>query len=123
VGHGVFVDLAGGNWCEGLTAYLADHLIAEQRGQGADHRRAILLRVTDYVTAENDFPPSRFLSRHDAVTEAVGYGKTAMMWNMLRDKVGDAQFIKALQEFYRDNRFRAASFDDIEKSFEAVSGP
>ena len=41
---------------------------------------------------------------------------------MLREKVGDAQFIKALQAFYRDNRFRAASFDDIEKSFEAVSG-
>src|ERR1700730_9763991 len=121
-GNGVFVDLAGGNWCEGLTAYLADHLIAEQRSQGADHRRAILQKVTDYVTPENDFPLSRFHSRHDAVTEAVGYGKSAMMWNMLREKVGDAQFIKALQGFYRDNRFRAASFDDIEKSFEAVSG-
>jgi aminopeptidase N len=120
-GNGVFVDLAGGNWCEGLTAYLADHLIAEQRGQGADHRRAILQRVTNYVTPENDFPVSRFLSRHDAVTEAVGYGKTAMMWNMLREKIGDAQFIKALQAFYRDNRFREASFDDIEKSFEAIS--
>ena len=121
-GNGVFVDFAGGNWCEGLTAYLADHLIAEQRGQGADHRRAILQRVTDFVTPENDFPVRRFESRHNAVTEAVGYGKTAMIWNMLRDKVGDAQFIKALQEFYRDNRFRAASFDDIRKSFEAVSG-
>lgn len=120
-GNGVFVDLAGGNWCEGLTAYLADHLIAEQRGQGADHRRAILQRVTDYVTPENDFPPSRFTSRHDAVTEAIGYGKTAMMWNMLRDKVGDAQFIGALQQFYRDYRFREASYDDIEKSFETVS--
>src|SRR5215468_9591510 len=121
-GNGVFTDLAGGNWCEGLTAYLADHLIAEQRGQGADHRRAILQRVTDYVTPENEFPLSRFHSRHDAVTEAVGYGKTAMVWNMLREKVGDAQFIKALQQFYRDNRFRPASFDDIRKSFEAVSG-
>src|SRR5215467_12712889 len=121
-GNGVFVDLAGGNWCEGLTAYLADHLIAEQRGQGAEHRRAILQRVTDYVTPENDFPVSRFVSRHDAVTEAIGYGKTAMMWNMLREKVGDAQFIRALQAFYRDSRFRAASFDDIEKSFEVVSG-
>jgi aminopeptidase N len=121
-GNGVFVDLAGGNWCEGLTAYLADHLIAEQRGQGADHRRAILQKVTDYVTPENDFPLSRFQSRHDAVTEAVGYGKTAMVFNMLREKVGDAQFIEALRAFYRDNRFREASFDDIEKSFEAVSG-
>jgi aminopeptidase N len=121
-GNGVFVDLAGGNWSEGLTAYLADHLIAEQRGQGADHRRAILQRVTNYVTPENDFPLSRFHSRHDAVTEAVGYGKTAMFFNMLREKVGDAEFIKALQAFYRDNRFREASFDDIRKSFEAVSG-
>jgi aminopeptidase N len=120
-GNGVFVDPKGGNWSEGLTAYLADHLLAEQRGQGAD-RRAILQRVTDYVTRENDFPPSRFLSRHDAVTEAIGYGKTAMMWNMLRDKVGDDQFIKALRAFYRDNRFREASYDDIEKSFEAVTG-
>src|SRR4029453_353392 len=121
-GNGVFVDFAGGNWCEGLTAYLADHLIAEQRGQGADHRRAILQRVTDYVTPENDFPLTRFMSRHNAVTEAVGYGKTAMTFNMLREKGGDPQFIKALQEFYRDNRFRLASFDDIRKSFEAVSG-
>jgi peptidase M28-like protein/peptidase M1-like protein/PDZ domain-containing protein len=120
-GNGVFVD-GGGNWCEGLTAYLADHLIAEQRGQGAEHRRAILQRVTDYVTPENDFPLTRFQSRYNAVTEAVGYGKTAMVFNMLREKVGDAQFTKALQQFYRDNRFRAASFDDIRKSFEAVSG-
>jgi hypothetical protein len=121
-GNGVFVDLAGGNWCEGLTAYLADHLMAEQRGQGAEHRRAILQRVTDYVTPANDFPPSRFHSRHDAVTEAVGYGKTAMMWNMLREKVGDEPFVKSLQAFYRDNRFREASFNDIEKSFEEVTG-
>jgi peptidase M28-like protein/peptidase M1-like protein/PDZ domain-containing protein len=120
-GNGVFVDFAGGNWCEGLTAYLADHLIAEQRGQGAEHRRAILQRVTDFVTPENDFPLTRFMSRHNAVTEAVGYGKTAMVFNMLREKVGDAQFTKALQAFYRDNRFRLASFDDIRKSFEAVS--
>src|SRR5258707_12636309 len=66
-GNGVFADLAGGNWWEGLPAYLADHLVAEQRGQGAAHRRAILQRVTDYVPPENDSPPSRFASRHDAV--------------------------------------------------------
>jgi aminopeptidase N len=121
-GNGVFVDSASGNWCEGLTAYLADHLFAEQRGQGADHRRAILQKVTDFVTAGNDFPLSRFQRRYNAVTEAVGYGKTAMFFNMLGEKVGDAQFIKALQAFYRDNLFREASFDDIEKSFEAVTG-
>ena len=31
-GNCVYVDYASGNWCEGLTAYLADHLMAEERG-------------------------------------------------------------------------------------------
>ncbi len=35
-GNSVYVDFATGNWCEGLTAYMADHLFAEQRGEGAD---------------------------------------------------------------------------------------
>ena len=121
-GNGVFVDFSTGNWCEGLTAYLADHLIAEQRGQGAEHRRDILQRVTDYVAPETDFPLSRFQGRYDGVTEAVGYGKSAMVWNMLREKTGDEAFVKSLRLFYRDYRFRAAGFDDIRKSFEATTG-
>ena len=39
-GNSVFVDYASGNWCEGLTAYLADHLMQEQRQAtaGAEYR-------------------------------------------------------------------------------------
>ncbi|MSO98337.1 MAG: M20/M25/M40 family metallo-hydrolase [Rhodospirillaceae bacterium] len=121
-GNGVFVDFDSGNWCEGLTAYLADHLVAEQNGQGDLHRRDILLRVTDYVTAETDFPLSKFKSRYNPVTEAIGYGKTAMVFDMLRRRVGDKAFTQGLQKFYRDNKFRNASFADIRASFEAVSG-
>jgi hypothetical protein len=62
-GNGVFVDFETGNWCEGLTAYMADHLIAEQRGTGADYRRATLQGYTDYVTEDNEFPLKDFLSR------------------------------------------------------------
>ena len=122
-GNGVFVASTGGNWCEGLTAYLADHLFAEQRGQGARPPARHPATGHGLRHAGERLSGCRgFASRHNAVTEAIGYGKTAMMWNMLRDKVGDAQFVTALQAFYRDNRFREASFDDIEKSFEAVSG-
>jgi hypothetical protein len=121
-GNGVFVDLAGGNWCEGLTAYLADHLLQEQRGQGSAHRRDILERVTNFVTPQNDFPLRKFHARDDAVTEAIGYGKGSMFWNMLRERVGDAQFIASLRRFYREERFRAASFADIRHSFEATTG-
>jgi hypothetical protein len=48
-GNGVFVDYASGNWCEGLTAYLADHLYKEQQGQGAEYRRDTLKKYRDFV--------------------------------------------------------------------------
>ncbi|MCK5638371.1 MAG: hypothetical protein KAH67_06630, partial [Flavobacteriaceae bacterium] len=31
-GNSVYVNYAEGNWCEGITAYMADHLMQEQRG-------------------------------------------------------------------------------------------
>ncbi len=120
-GNSVYVDFDKGNWCEGLTVYMADHLIKEQRGQGAEYRRGKLQRYTDYVNSKNDFPISKFLSRSDAATEAVGYGKAMMMWNMLRQNVGDALFIKGVRAFYSGNRFEHASYDDIREAFESVT--
>ena len=121
-GNSVYVNFNSGNWCEGLTVYLADHLIKEQRGQGANYRRSTLQKYTDYVNASNDFPLSKFLSRNSAATEAVGYGKCMMVWDMLREKIGDADFVKMLQTFYRQNKFKRASFKDIRKATEQVTG-
>ncbi|MCW8925189.1 MAG: M28 family peptidase, partial [Xanthomonadales bacterium] len=121
-GNGVFVDFETGNWCEGLTAYMADQLIAEQRGTGAEYRRTTLQGYTDYVTDENEFPLKDFRSRHNASSSSIGYGKTAMMWDMLREQVGDENFSRAFQKFYRDNTFKRAGFDDIRVSFEDVTG-
>jgi len=120
-GNSVYVDFSGGNWCEGLTVYNADQLIKEQRGRGAQYRRAALQRYTDYVNEQNDFPLGKFLSRHDAPTEAVGYGKGMMLWDMLRERMGDKSFIQTMQNFYRQFKFKRASFDDIRKTAEAVS--
>ncbi len=121
-GNSVYIDFKTGNWCEGLTAYMADHLIAEQRGQGAEYRRSTLQRYTDYVKSSNDFPLKEFGSRYNASSEAIGYGKSLMMWNMLRDMIGDDNFVKGFQKFYRDYKFKAASFNDIRLSMEAVTG-
>ncbi|MEE8478415.1 MAG: M1 family aminopeptidase, partial [Candidatus Neomarinimicrobiota bacterium] len=120
-GNSVYVDFETGNWCEGLTAYLADHLIKEQRGQADEYRRGILQKYTNYVTPENDFPLNRFRSRHDSPSEAIGYGKTSIVFHMLRRKVGDEQFIKGIQVFNRNNKFNRASFDDIRVAFEDVT--
>ncbi|MCU0304668.1 MAG: M20/M25/M40 family metallo-hydrolase [Thermoanaerobaculales bacterium] len=112
-GNSVFVDPATGNWCEGLTAYLADHLFAEQRGEGADYRRATLKKFTDLVGTDDDFPLAEFGSRHSAASEAVGYGKSLMLFHMLRRAMGDEAFLASLGRFDREHRFSRASFADI----------
>jgi len=121
-GNSAYVDFDSGNWCEGLTAYMADHLIKEQRGQGDSYRRSILQKYSDYVNPDNDFALNTFISRTSASSEAVGYGKSSMTWDMLRLEVGDENFVKAFQTFYRDLKFKRASFDDIRLAFESVSG-
>ncbi|MDD3743579.1 MAG: M20/M25/M40 family metallo-hydrolase, partial [Lentimicrobiaceae bacterium] len=120
-GNSVYVDFEKGNWCEGITAYEADHLISEQRGQGEEYRRTVLQKFTNAVNAENDFPLNRFISRHDAASEAIGYGKALMMWHMLRLKVGDDAFKKGFAHFYKNYKFKPAAYADIQKSFEAVT--
>ena len=121
-GNSVYVDYPSGNWSEGLTAYLADHLVQEQHGTGAEYRRSILQKYADYVASAKDFPISDFRGRHNAVTEAVGYGKTMIFFNMLRQQLGDNLFIEGLREFYKKNRFHRSNFDDLRKAFEEVSG-
>ncbi|NOX86336.1 MAG: M20/M25/M40 family metallo-hydrolase [Chlorobi bacterium] len=121
-GNSVYIDFSSGNWCEGLTAYMADHLIKEQRGQGENYRRSTLQKFTNFVNESNDFPLNKFISRHDAASEAVGYGKSLMMWHMIRRKLGDENFKKGFSLFYDDNKFRKASFTDIRTALEKVSG-
>ena len=121
-GNSVFVDEARGNWSEGLTAYVADHLMQEQRGEAAAYRRSTLQKYRDYVSSAQDFPLVQFRGRHSAATEAVGYGRTMMGFHALRRKVGDEDFRKFLARFYRDFRGKRASFTDVRKTMEAVSG-
>jgi hypothetical protein len=121
-GNSVFVDYGSGNWCEGLTAYLADHLIQEQRGKGDEYRRSTLQKYRDYVKAGRDFPLTEFRSRHSAATEAVGYGKALMGFHTVRRSLGDETFRKVLRRFYADFRGKKATFDDFRKSAEAVTG-
>ncbi|MBW7931916.1 MAG: M20/M25/M40 family metallo-hydrolase, partial [Gammaproteobacteria bacterium] len=121
-GNSVYVDYLSGNWCEGLTAYLADHLMKEVEGQGAEYRRDTLKKYRDFAAGSADFPLRDFRSRHSGATEAVGYGKTLMGFHMLRRELGDKAFREALVKFYKDYRGTRASFADVRSAFEAVSG-
>jgi len=121
-GNGVYVDYASGNWSEGLTAYLADHLLKEQRGEAIAYRRSALQRFGDFVRTTNDFPLVDFRARHTTASQAVGYDKSLMLFHMLRHKLGDADFIAGLRRFYAENKFKTAGFKDLQQAFEAVSG-
>jgi hypothetical protein len=121
-GNGVYLDLRRGNWSEGLTTYLADHLLQEREGKGRAYRRRALQRYRDFTDAGRDFPLSAFRARHDGTTQAVGYGKTMMVFHMLRMTHGDAAFVGALRRFWRDNRFRAAGWSEVRRAFEAETG-
>ena len=121
-GNSTYVEFENGNWCEGLTAYMADHLFAEQRGEGATYRRATLKKYTDMVSTGEDFPLADFGSRHSAASEAVGYGKSLMLFHMARRAVGDKAFLAALSVFDRENRFSRASFSDIADAFTDETG-
>ena len=120
-GNGVFVDYSGGNWCEGLTAYHADHLYKEQLGQGAEYRRDTLKKYRDFVKEARDFPLVEFRSRHSPATEAVGYGKALMTYHMLRRRVGDEAYIRGLQRFYREQRGKRAGFADLARAHGAAA--
>ncbi|MBL8201039.1 MAG: M20/M25/M40 family metallo-hydrolase [Chromatiales bacterium] len=121
-GNSVYVDYLTGNWCEGLTAYLADHLMKEIEGQGAEYRRDVLKKYRDFASTSGDFPLKEFRSRHSAATEAVGYGKVLMGFHELRQMVGDDLFRQSLRTFYKDYRGTRASFADVRTAFEKTTG-
>jgi len=121
-GNGVYPDYDSGNWSEGLTAYLADHLFQEMEGLGHEYRKEMLARYKNYVADSSDFPLADFTSRNSAASQAVGYGKTLMLWHMLRVEVGDEVFLQGLRQFYRDFKFSRASFNDIASLFSELSG-
>ena len=120
-GNGVYPDYESGNWSEGLTAYLADHLFQEVEGRGPEYRKEMLARVKNYVSEAADFPLEEFTSRNSAASQAIGYGKTLMLWHMLRLELGDELFVRGLKQFYRDFQFKRASFSDIATHFSALA--
>jgi len=121
-GNGVFVDYTAGNWSEGLTAYLADHLNQALLGRGAEYRRDQLKAYADYVRDGGDFPLTHFRGRHGSASQAIGYGKALMVFHMLRIRLGDTTFVRGLRRFYDDNLFETADWGDVENAFEIASG-
>ncbi len=124
-GNGVFVDETGGNWCEGLTTFVADYHYRRQEGHdaAAEYRREVCRDYTNYVSeAGRDFPLSEFTERTTAATRAVGYGKTMMVFHMLERRLGRERFDRVLRRVFRENLGKKASWDTWREAFSKGAG-
>jgi hypothetical protein len=119
-GNGVYPDYARGNWSEGLTTFMADYAYKEREGDAAARAmRLEWLRDFAAVPEGQDRPLAEFTSRTHGTSQIVGYNKAAMIFVMLRDLIGRDAFDAGIKRFWRDYRFKTASWDALEKSFAA----
>jgi uncharacterized iron-regulated protein len=120
-GNSVYVDYGGGNWSEGLTSYLADHHYAVLRGEGALYRKNILEEYESYVHRDNEIEVRDFVSGEDRSLRAVGYGKTAMIFHMLKEQIGATAFHDGLKTLVKERRFKITSWADLQRVFSQAS--
>lgn len=121
-GNGVYVDWQSGNWSEGLTTFMADYAYKQREGpDAARDMRLSWLRDFAAIPEGQDQALEHFTSRSHSTSQIVGYHKTAFVFIMLRDKLGEQAFNEGLRRFWKDNQFRIAAWSDLQRAFEASS--
>jgi aminopeptidase N len=122
-GNGVYVDYERGNWSEGLTTFMADYAYKEEESPGAaSDMRLAWLRDAAVFAGENPGSLRDFRSRANAAGATVGYGKAAMVFVMLRDRLGKKAFEQGIRNFWAAQRFKVAGWEDLQAAFEKASG-
>lgn len=122
-GNSVYVKGPAGNWCEGLTVYMADYLYEGLKSLEAAkaYRVSTLRDYNNYVNRLNRFPVKDFVSRFDNASRAIGYGKVFMIFSMLEDKIGKDTLARALRIFATRYQYKHASWKDIETVVSEIS--
>ncbi|MDD5435144.1 MAG: M1 family aminopeptidase [Nitrospira sp.] len=121
-GNSVYPDYESGNWSEGLTTYIADHLYEEMDGKGASYRNQLLRDYTNNVKPSGDYPLTKFRNRADPQDRAIGYGKGAYVFHMLKVMLGEEKFYEGLRYVFAGRKFEVTSWNDFRVAYEKVSG-
>ncbi|HSA86213.1 MAG TPA: M1 family aminopeptidase [Nitrospira sp.] len=125
IGNSVFNRDDHGNWVEGMTTYLANyywHELVQDVPQAFEQRRMMLHGYNLYVKRETDYAVSQFLRKHDEKDNAIGYHKSAFVFHLLRQEIGDEPFWRGLKSFVSSYRNRPADWESIEEVFSRESG-
>ncbi|GFO66577.1 peptidase M1 [Geomonas limicola] len=123
-GNAISIAPGSGNWCEGLVTYLADYYLKERRSaaEARDYREQLLIDFASLVSGDNDFPLTRFERRSDPSSRAIGYGKAAFVFHMMRSRIGDEAFFAGLRQVVRAHLYDSASWNDFADAFSKSSG-
>jgi uncharacterized iron-regulated protein len=125
-GNSITIHPDSGNWCEGLTSYLADFTYDEYKGQGASRRKEAIINYLSHVSAQNTITLANFNSAdHNQplarAIRAIGYNKGAMFFHELKGLIGQKAFSEGIRRFYQQYRGQAVSWHEIEAIFAQTS--
>jgi len=120
-GAGVGVDYASGNWSEALTTYLADHALAEQDGAAPALRQRWLTDL-GALPAEQERALVAFRGAQDPAGRLIGYQQGALVFHMLRQRIGDAAFTRGLRALAADWMHRTADWSALIDAFSEAAG-
>jgi len=123
-GNGVWVDFNQGNWSEGLVSYIADHLFEEYNSSenARSYRLNQLITYANLTNPINRFTVQNFIYRSDRPSQSIGYGKTMMVFHMLRHEVGDQIFWRTLGEIAAQQMFTRIGWSHFADYFGAATG-
>lgn len=120
-GTGVRIDYATGNWAEGLTTYMADYHLDELRGEGASIRHRWLLDLA-WLPTEEDRPLETFKGGNQGANRIVGYNRGALLFHMLRERIGDEAFDAGTRKVADRHMFDVAGWEDLIRAFSDAAG-
>ena len=122
-GTGVRVDPIRGNWAEGLTTFMADYAFREEESpQAATRMRHGWLRDYAALPPDMEQPLSSFRERYHTASATIGYGKSAMLFYVLRKRIGKEAFSAGIRNFWKKYQHASASFNNLREAFEQASG-
>ncbi|GEN29633.1 hypothetical protein HVA01_32790 [Halovibrio variabilis] len=120
-GAGVGVDYPSGNWAEALTTYLADHDLAEQQGEAEAMRRRWLADLAA-LPASQESALVAFRGDADPAGRLIGYQHGAMLFHMLRQRIGDAAFDLGLRSIANEWMHHNADWQVLIDAFSQATG-
>ena len=124
-------DITCGSWNdiwlnEGFATYLASMVIENFDGENAfiNDKKAMINSITSFPNGSVYVPEEESNNEFRIFSSRLTYNKGAMVLNMLRFKLGDANFFQGLNNYLNDPKlsYGYAKTPDLQAHLETVSG-